>query len=142
MDIGEFGRYSRLGPNDLPISSHAISNVRRLYPRLLAGHIIEHNVATLWWTAVRGLEFTEMLASREMNNRDIAMEPVAAGDMTREKALSRAQALVPFLQERSDECVQDRRVPDKTIHDFMRSGLLRLLQPKKYGGHEKSFFEI
>jgi 3-hydroxy-9,10-secoandrosta-1,3,5(10)-triene-9,17-dione monooxygenase len=136
VDIRELGRYSRLGSNDLPISSHAISSVRRLCPRLLAGRIIEHNLATLRWTAVRGLEFTEMLASREMNNRDAAMEPVAAGDMTREKALSRAQALVPFLQERSDECVQDRRVPDKTIHDFMRSGLLRLLQPKKYGGHE------
>ena len=58
------------------------------------------------------------------------------GEMNREEALARALALVPSLRLRAEQCLLDRCVPDETIEELKRSGLLRLLQPKKYGGHE------
>jgi 3-hydroxy-9,10-secoandrosta-1,3,5(10)-triene-9,17-dione monooxygenase len=32
-----------------------------------------------------------------------------------------------------------RRVPDETIADFHRAGILRVIQPRRFGGHETSF---
>ena len=50
--------------------------------------------------------------------------------------MARARALVPVLQERAQRCEDQRRVPEETIADFERAGLLRLCRPARYGGYE------
>lgn len=59
--------------------------------------------------------------------------------LDREKALGFARAMVPVLKERAEQCVRDRCAPHETIEDLKRTGLMRLLQPKKYGGYELSW---
>jgi 3-hydroxy-9,10-secoandrosta-1,3,5(10)-triene-9,17-dione monooxygenase len=49
---------------------------------------------------------------------------------------ARARALVPSLRARATECEALRRVPDETIAELHRSGLFRMLQPKRVGGSE------
>ena len=46
--------------------------------------------------------------------------------------MARARALVPVLQERAQRCEDQRRVPDETIQDFERAGLLRMCQPARF----------
>jgi len=53
--------------------------------------------------------------------------------------LSRARTLVPRLAERVPAVTAARKVADETIADFHRSGILRVLQPRRYGGHQASF---
>src|SRR5258707_15553645 len=56
--------------------------------------------------------------------------------------LARAEALVPVLRERAPRAEELRRVPDETIEDLHRSGLFRILQPKRVGGSELPFRSI
>jgi 3-hydroxy-9,10-secoandrosta-1,3,5(10)-triene-9,17-dione monooxygenase len=49
---------------------------------------------------------------------------------------ARARALVPSLRARAIECEALRRVPDETIAELHKSGLFRMLQPKRVGGSE------
>jgi alkylation response protein AidB-like acyl-CoA dehydrogenase len=50
--------------------------------------------------------------------------------------MNRARALVPVLQERAERCEAERRVPNETIADFRRAGLLQMCQPARFGGYE------
>jgi len=50
--------------------------------------------------------------------------------------LDRVRALLPALRERAARAEQLRRLPDETFADFQKAGLLRALQPKRYGGYE------
>src|SRR5258708_30966447 len=54
----------------------------------------------------------------------------------------RAEALVPILRERAAKAEELRRLPDETIEDLHRSGLFRILQPKRVGGSELPFRAI
>src|SRR5258708_22932698 len=54
----------------------------------------------------------------------------------------RAEALVPSLRERAAKAEELRRLPDETIEDLHRSGLFRILQPKRVGGSELPFRAI
>jgi 3-hydroxy-9,10-secoandrosta-1,3,5(10)-triene-9,17-dione monooxygenase len=58
------------------------------------------------------------------------------------KLLQRAEALVPVLRERAAQAEELRRMPDETIEDLHRSGLFRILQPKRVGGSELPFRAI
>ena len=58
---------------------------------------------------------------------------------TAEELLARARSLVPALQERAERCEDARRVPDETLDDFVRAGLLRMSQPARYSGCEMSW---
>jgi 3-hydroxy-9,10-secoandrosta-1,3,5(10)-triene-9,17-dione monooxygenase len=49
---------------------------------------------------------------------------------------ARARALVPSLRARAVDCEELRRVPDTSIADLHKSGLFRMLQPKRVGGSE------
>ncbi len=63
----------------------------------------------------------------------------------REDVVRAARELVPVLRERARKTEQLRRVPDETISDLRDAGLLKLLQPARYGGYEAdmaTFFEI
>ena len=55
---------------------------------------------------------------------------------TSDELITRARALVSVLQERAQRCEDQRRVPEETIQDFKRAGLLRMCQPARYGGYE------
>jgi 3-hydroxy-9,10-secoandrosta-1,3,5(10)-triene-9,17-dione monooxygenase len=52
--------------------------------------------------------------------------------------LARARALVPNLAAREASALEARDVPAETIADFHRAGLLGLLQPRRFGGHQAS----
>ncbi len=53
--------------------------------------------------------------------------------------LDAAHALIPALAEREPATVAARRVPDETIADFHRTGILRAVQPRRFGGYQASF---
>jgi alkylation response protein AidB-like acyl-CoA dehydrogenase len=52
--------------------------------------------------------------------------------------LSSARALIPTLRLREAATTAARDVPRETIADFRRAGLLRLLQPRRFGGQQNS----
>lgn len=53
--------------------------------------------------------------------------------------LDAARAMVPALAAREPTTVATRRLPDDTIAEFHRSAILRVLQPRRFGGHQQSF---
>ena len=53
-----------------------------------------------------------------------------------EEAIARARALVPALRERAAAAEAARTMPAETIADLNASGLLRTLQPRRWGGME------
>jgi len=52
--------------------------------------------------------------------------------------LARAQAMVPSLARRAAAATEARNVPDETIAEFRRAGILHALQPRRYGGYQES----
>ena len=52
--------------------------------------------------------------------------------------LARAQRLVTVLAGREAAAIAARNIPAATINDLRRSGLLRLLRPRRFGGHQAS----
>ncbi len=65
---------------------------------------------------------------------DTHQPPVATGA----ELLANARALVPALAARAATTTAARDVPAETIDDFRRAGLLRLLQPRRFGGRQTS----
>ena len=59
--------------------------------------------------------------------------------VTYEEALASARALVPALRERAARAEEARIVLPETLADLNRTGLLRILQPKRWGGMELEF---
>jgi alkylation response protein AidB-like acyl-CoA dehydrogenase len=53
--------------------------------------------------------------------------------------LDAARAMVPVLAEREAAAVTARCISPETIADFHRTGILRLLQPQRFGGHQENF---
>jgi alkylation response protein AidB-like acyl-CoA dehydrogenase len=53
--------------------------------------------------------------------------------------LEQARALVPALAERALAATAARDVATETIADFHRTGILRILQPRRFGGHQLRF---
>ncbi len=50
-----------------------------------------------------------------------------------------AAALVPVLRARAAQADADRSIPPETVQDYHRAGLLRVLQPARFGGVQGSF---
>jgi 3-hydroxy-9,10-secoandrosta-1,3,5(10)-triene-9,17-dione monooxygenase len=50
--------------------------------------------------------------------------------------VERAKAMLPALAERVQKADSLRRIPDETIADFREAGFFRMLQPRRWGGHE------
>ena len=68
--------------------------------------------------------------------------PVAAKTsdaISRQDLIQRARELVPTLRERAPQAEAQRLILDETIQDFHDTGLWRILQPKRWGGHEMDF---
>ena len=55
---------------------------------------------------------------------------------TREEILGRARDLLPALKDRARATEERRSLPPETMQDLWDSGLLRILQPARYGGYE------
>jgi alkylation response protein AidB-like acyl-CoA dehydrogenase len=53
--------------------------------------------------------------------------------------LGRARALIPRLAERAAAATAARRVPSETIGEYHEAGILRILQPKRFGGCQGRF---
>ncbi len=53
--------------------------------------------------------------------------------------LDAARALVPVLAERAGATIAGRDVPAETIADYECAGILRVLQPRRFGGHQLRF---
>ena len=64
---------------------------------------------------------------------EVAAAPAA---VTREEFLARARSLLPVLRERAPDAERQRRVPQETIEDLKRLGLIHGLQPRRWGGPE------
>ncbi|MGH7933987.1 MAG: hypothetical protein ACREQN_12600 [Candidatus Binataceae bacterium] len=59
------------------------------------------------------------------------------------RLIDRAKALAPVLRERAAETNQLRRLPDATWRDFIDTGIVRGLQPARWGGgelHPREFY--
>ncbi len=58
--------------------------------------------------------------------------------------LDAVQDLLPAIRERAADAEQERRLPEETVKELRRVGLVRQLQPKRYGGEEadpRDFFK-
>ena len=53
--------------------------------------------------------------------------------------LDRARALVPVLAERAPAAAAARQLPAATIADYRAAGILRILQPRRFGGGQGRF---
>lgn len=65
--------------------------------------------------------------------------------VTREELQRRTAALVPRLKERTARTEQLRQIPPETVQDLVASGLIRLGNPRRYGGLEVEYdaaFEV
>jgi alkylation response protein AidB-like acyl-CoA dehydrogenase len=53
--------------------------------------------------------------------------------------LDRARALIPRLAKRAPAATAARRLPAQTIAEYRDAGILRILQPKRFGGRQGRF---
>src|SRR6202795_3440403 len=53
--------------------------------------------------------------------------------------LERARALIPRLAERAADATAARRLPAETIAEYHAAGILRILQPRRFGGLQGRF---
>ena len=56
--------------------------------------------------------------------------------LTAEEAIGIARKLAPLFAERAAHAEKIRRVPNESIEELNASGLMRLMQPKQFGGSE------
>jgi 3-hydroxy-9,10-secoandrosta-1,3,5(10)-triene-9,17-dione monooxygenase len=66
-------------------------------------------------------------------------ERVGFSDVSYEEALERARELIPFLREQAPKNEARRRLTPEVMDALHRTGLLRYLQPKVWGGMELPF---
>ncbi len=67
------------------------------------------------------------------------MNAVSFTDVSYDQAVQRARDLVPALRERAATAEQERIILPETMSDLSRTGVLRALQPKRFGGMELDF---
>lgn len=60
-------------------------------------------------------------------------------DVSYDQAVERARELVPVLRERVERAERERILLPETLSDLNRTGLLRVLQPRRWGGMELDF---
>src|SRR5438105_1821248 len=65
----------------------------------------------------------------------VAMTTATRAQVSREELLHRAAGLVPALAERAEHTEQLRQIPDDTLSDLQRTGLLRAANPERFNGY-------
>ena len=73
----------------------------------------------------RAMSLAELRAAAEPGNIPPAHELV-----------SRARALAPKLRERAVQAERDRNIARESVAEYLASGLIHTLQPKRWGGYE------
>ena len=63
------------------------------------------------------------------------MTTITTEAISREELLNRALELVPVLAQRAPLTEQLRRIPDESVEDLRRLGLLRIATPTRFGGY-------
>jgi 3-hydroxy-9,10-secoandrosta-1,3,5(10)-triene-9,17-dione monooxygenase len=56
---------------------------------------------------------------------------------TRSELVRRAAALAPALRERAVRAERERHVPRESVEEYIASGLIHTLQPRRWGGYEQ-----
>src|SRR5215469_17196141 len=66
------------------------------------------------------------------------LRPAAAPDNipTADELIIRARTLAPRLRERAVKAERDRNIPQQSVDEYLASGLIHTLQPKRWGGYE------
>jgi 3-hydroxy-9,10-secoandrosta-1,3,5(10)-triene-9,17-dione monooxygenase len=66
------------------------------------------------------------------------MRPAAAPENvpTADELIARARALAPKLRERAVKAERQRNIPQESVDEYIASGLIHTLQPKRWGGYE------
>jgi 3-hydroxy-9,10-secoandrosta-1,3,5(10)-triene-9,17-dione monooxygenase len=67
------------------------------------------------------------------------MKATSFTDVSHDEAIKRARELVPVLRERAERAEAVRIVLPETMADLNRTGVLRVLQPRRWGGMELDF---
>jgi 3-hydroxy-9,10-secoandrosta-1,3,5(10)-triene-9,17-dione monooxygenase len=57
-------------------------------------------------------------------------------DVTADELVARAAAMRPTLRARQAQCEAEGRLPDETNRELVDAGFFRVLQPRRFGGHE------
>ena len=70
---------------------------------------------------------------------DVTNRPEGFSGVGYEEALRRARELIPFLREQAPKCEEARSLTPAVMNALSRTGLLRYLQPKVWGGMELPF---
>lgn len=70
---------------------------------------------------------------------DMKKPATSFADVGYDEAMRRARELIPFLRENARACEQARRLTPAVMDALNRSGLIRYLQPKAWGGMELPF---
>ena len=67
------------------------------------------------------------------------LPPTAASGRipTADELVARARALAPKLRERAVRAECDRNIPQESVDEFIATGLIHTLQPKRWGGYEQ-----
>jgi 3-hydroxy-9,10-secoandrosta-1,3,5(10)-triene-9,17-dione monooxygenase len=55
---------------------------------------------------------------------------------TADELIRRAKALAPKLRERAVRAERERNIPRETVEEYLASGLIHTLQPRRWGGYE------
>mgnify|MGYP001186506773 CR=1 FL=1 len=63
----------------------------------------------------------------------------SAKTITRGELLSRAQNMLPLLEENAEKAEANRRIPKATDKAFREAGFYKIMQPTKFGGYELEF---
>jgi 3-hydroxy-9,10-secoandrosta-1,3,5(10)-triene-9,17-dione monooxygenase len=66
------------------------------------------------------------------------LRPAAASSRipTADELVARARAMAPKLRERAVKTERDRKIPRESVDEYIASGLIHVLQPKRWGGYE------
>lgn len=67
------------------------------------------------------------------------MKAPSFSDVSYDDAIERARELVPALRERAERAEEARILLPETMADLNRTGVLRVLQPRRWGGMELDF---
>jgi len=65
-----------------------------------------------------------------------AAETRAVPIPTAAELISRARALAPKLRERAERAERERNIPKESVDEYLASGLIHTLQPRRWGGYE------
>jgi 3-hydroxy-9,10-secoandrosta-1,3,5(10)-triene-9,17-dione monooxygenase len=68
----------------------------------------------------------------ELRSAQVPQRDVPSAD----ELIGRAKKLAPKLRERAVKAERDREIPQQSVDEYIDSGLIHVLQPKRWGGYE------